>query len=236
MIHLNPGDRYGRLTIIGPAPASDRYPKKRMWHCRCDCGREVDWPASYIVHGVVTSCGCSRNQPKLDLCGKRYGRLTGVRPTGEIRRSSAVWLWQCDCGRAIEATAESVMWGGRTSCGCAQTEQRVSAIKASQAAIERVYGTNVNNIRSSKIYANNTSGVRGVYWHKASKAWCAKIGFRGRNYLLGYYRHLEDAAAARKEAEEHLFGDFLSWYDAQKESGAPGDPPQPSTQTTQTKG
>lgn len=27
MIHLNPGDRYGRLTIIGPAPASDRYPK-----------------------------------------------------------------------------------------------------------------------------------------------------------------------------------------------------------------
>lgn len=78
--------------------------------------------------------------------------------------------------------------------------------------------------------------VRGVYWHKASKAWCAKIGFRGRYYLLGYYKHLEDAAAARREAEEHLFGDFLSWYDAQKESGAPGAPPQPSTQTTQTKG
>ena len=42
MIHLDPGDRYGRLTIIGPAPASDRYPKKRMWHCRCDCGREIE--------------------------------------------------------------------------------------------------------------------------------------------------------------------------------------------------
>lgn len=33
------GNRYGRLTVISRA---GYYRKEVMWHCRCDCGKEVD--------------------------------------------------------------------------------------------------------------------------------------------------------------------------------------------------
>lgn len=58
----------------------------------------------------------------------------------------------------------------------------------------------------------NKSGVKGVCWDKNREKWVAQIEFQGKNYNLGRYDKIEDAAAARKEAEEHLFGPFLDWF------------------------
>lgn len=59
---------------------------------------------------------------------------------------------------------------------------------------------------------NNTSGIRGVSWDSHKQKWVAQIGFKGKNYHLGRYAKKEDAAKARKEAEENLFGNFLEYY------------------------
>lgn len=58
---------------------------------------------------------------------------------------------------------------------------------------------------------SNTSGVKGVSWDNRQK-WIAQIKFQGKNYYLGRYDDLSKAANSRKEAEDHIFGNFLKWY------------------------
>ena len=55
-------------------------------------------------------------------------------------------------------------------------------------------------LKSDKLPKNNTTGVRGVYriWGK----YVAKIVFQKKQYHLGSYDSLEEAALARREAEE----------------------------------
>lgn len=66
----------------------------------------------------------------------------------------------------------------------------------------------VNN--GQKIKSNNTSGIRGVC--RANGKWAARITFQKETYWLGTFDKKKDAAIARKEAEEHLYVNFLDWY------------------------
>ena len=47
-----------------------------------------------------------------------------------------------------------------------------------------------------------------------------RIGFKGKAYHLGTYDKLEDAVAARKEAEQRYFGEFLEWYNENYQNGS----------------
>lgn len=66
--------------------------------------------------------------------------------------------------------------------------------------------TNQENVQyRSGPGANNTSGVVGVYWSKASKKWAASIKLGGRNAHLGVFTDLAVAAAVRAAAEQKHF-------------------------------
>tara|TARA_R110000772_G_scaffold3321_1_gene11945 strand:- start:199 stop:684 length:486 start_codon:yes stop_codon:yes gene_type:complete len=56
--------------------------------------------------------------------------------------------------------------------------------------------------------ANNTSGIKGVSWHKAGGKWTAQIKYKGRKIHLGSYALLMDAVEARLKAEEELWCDI----------------------------
>lgn len=56
--------------------------------------------------------------------------------------------------------------------------------------------------------ASNTSGYKGVYWHKRSKKWDALIKFQGKKIHLGLHENKTDAALAYNEAAVRLFGEF----------------------------
>lgn len=51
------GKKIGRLSVLYPT-------KKRnqkgsiLWHCRCDCGNELDISEDGLIHGNYRSCGC----------------------------------------------------------------------------------------------------------------------------------------------------------------------------------
>lgn len=77
-------------------------------------------------------------------------------------------------------------------------------------------GTNLNRIKNKKVQSNNTSGVAGVSFHSAKGQWYARISFKGKSHSLGYYDNMEDAIAARKEAEEKLFDKFVASTDKKK--------------------
>ena len=60
------------------------------------------------------------------------------------------------------------------------------------------------NMRNCGNPNNNTSGVKGVRWHKREGRWCAQIGVNRRMFYLGLYDDFDDAVCARLAAEQCL--------------------------------
>lgn len=59
--------------------------------------------------------------------------------------------------------------------------------------------------RSSKT-AHNSSGVRGVSWHKGNGKWAVRVSNgKGGTRTVGYFARLEDAAEARRQAVAEMY-------------------------------
>ena len=78
-------------------------------------------------------------------------------------------------------------------------------------------GTNQQNQMNCPIRADNTSGAKGVSWHKKKQKWIAQIGVDNKLIYLGVYENYEDAVKARKEAEDKYFEDWS--YDKSQRMG-----------------
>jgi len=63
----------------------------------------------------------------------------------------------------------------------------------------RVCTKGQNNRNRGKL-STNTSGYKGVYWHKYSKKWTASIAYNGKKYFLGYFVDKKEAAKAYDKA------------------------------------
>jgi len=64
------------------------------------------------------------------------------------------------------------------------------------------------NMRNSRMPKNNTSGRKGVRWHRRDKKWVAQIWMDGQSIHLGLFTCLEDAANAYDAAARNLHGEF----------------------------
>lgn len=68
--------------------------------------------------------------------------------------------------------------------------------------------TQQNNCFNKSMQCNNTSGVAGVTWDKSRNKWLAQIQINKKNKYLGRFATLEEAIAARQQAEMEYFGEF----------------------------
>lgn len=205
------GQRFGRLTVICRSEKSNG--GKVYWHCKCDCGNERDVVTYSLVHGKTQSCGClSREQARTryrDVSGEKFGRLTAIEPTDKRRSNAVVWRCKCDCGNEKMVAIDDLISGATTSCGCLMKGKPRGNPKVMHEKIagERFKGSNTLNASlDKKINSNNKSGVMGVFWHRGK--WVARIRFKGKDYYLGQYDNIEDAAKARRDAEIRLFGNY----------------------------
>jgi len=71
--------------------------------------------------------------------------------------------------------------------------------------------TQAENACNRKTYKNNKSSVKGIYWMPRQNAWAARITKSGKRLFLGYYKKLEDAAKAYKNAADNLHGEFACY-------------------------
>jgi hypothetical protein len=62
--------------------------------------------------------------------------------------------------------------------------------------------SNMKNAHNTKLKSTNTSGHKGVRWHSIGKKWNARITVDGVEKSLGLFHRIEDAIAARKDAEK----------------------------------
>ncbi len=66
------------------------------------------------------------------------------------------------------------------------------------------------NMANVSINANNTTGFRGVCWHKQAKRFLASIRFKRRAIHIGLYDTPEEAHKAYKAKARELFGEFAA--------------------------
>ena len=202
------GQRYGRLTALRQADKPQNCKTKSdYWLCRCDCGNEVVVLGPNLVRGHTKSCGCLKQN---DLTGKHIGKLIVLGRSDKYasrgKRRVRLWECRCDCGNITYKATDTLTSSAENSCAeCAQ--KRNAACARNNAGF--VDGTQLCKIRDMKPTAANTSGCRGVTYDRKTGLWEAKIKFRVKSNRLGYFKRFGDAVAARKKAENTVFGEFL---------------------------
>ena len=124
MSHLKDetGNKYGLLTVLYRGPNSKD--GRVQWHCRCDCGNEIDVIAKNLRSGNTKSCGCyKRNSPGMrkDLTGNRYGKLV-VLGDPQVGGRGTIWKCRCDCGNICYKVSADLVHGNTKSCGCLKAD------------------------------------------------------------------------------------------------------------------
>lgn len=112
------GQRFGMLTVMhrGEDRVLKSGARRIMWHCKCDCGNEVDVMAINLKSKHTSSCGCARKKAgdrrRENLTGERFGHLIAIKHVDGRK-----WLFKCDCGRETVAFAFHVKSGKTQTCG-----------------------------------------------------------------------------------------------------------------------
>jgi len=207
------GQKFGELTVIS------RIEEKRKggvwWLCKCDCGEDYEVQGTLLVGGRKTDCGGAKhtkNYVYSDISGQKFGRLTALNAT-EKRDNKGYIIWNClcDCGNEVEISYNNLLYTKQNSCGCQRKENNQKLATY----LTHVAGTSVDSLKSKKVPTDNTTGYKGVYFIRGK--YVAKIVFQKKAYYLGAFESINDAAEARKEAEEVLFDGMAKHYEMWKE-------------------
>lgn len=68
--------------------------------------------------------------------------------------------------------------------------------------------TNTQNQQNKRTPSHNTSGHKGVCWHKGVGKWHVRITINGKRLHLGYTRDRETAARLYDAAARYFFGEY----------------------------
>ena len=58
---------------------------------------------------------------RIDLCGRRFGKLVVLADTGRRKTRRPIWRCRCDCGTEVDALGKYLLVGDTKSCGCFST-------------------------------------------------------------------------------------------------------------------
>lgn len=163
---IQEGMRFTRLTVVRQAQGQET--NTGVWECLCDCGKTIFARDVDLLKGKTESCGCLKREQatrqcmerQKDMIGKRFGRLTAIRATGEVKSDSMVWECLCDCGNTAFVVQKSLKSGSTKSCGCLQREKSRNGVS----------DLSLSGQRFGKLVALNQTGET----HKKSMVWECK--------------------------------------------------------------
>ena len=140
---------------------------------------------------------------KVDLKEREFGKLKVIEKSEKREDGQTLWKCQCQCGSICFHTTKELNSRKVSSCGCLQREKAAELAPVAGRKRQLLKGSCLNSF-NSKIGENNTSGIKGVSLHKKSGKWKAQIKYSYKNYYLGLYEKIEDAAEARRAAEQFI--------------------------------
>lgn len=129
---------------------------------------------------------------KIDLTGKKFGRLTVLAESGRNKNNHIIWLCKCDCGNEKNVLGDSLRRGHTLSCGCLALEK----------LSKRSYKHGYSNERLYRIWA----GIKTRTTNKNRREY-PNYGGRGIRMCSEWF---SDYLVFRKWALENGYGDSLS--------------------------
>ncbi len=223
---------FGYLTPIEPTDKRNR--KDIVWRCRCKCGSIVEMPATRLLVGNTLSCGCMKVENILSASKHIAGThlvqslkedapssdnlsgYVGVSPkrdkwmayiTYRGRRYHLGVYSNIEDAIKARARAKELVMEDAYKLLEYYEELHKDDYKPDRSALPKVKNEPLTVegekvIRPMVARSNNTSGYPGVA--KAKKKWIASISYQKVRYVLGYFEKMEDAIAARMDAEKRL--------------------------------
>lgn len=97
------------------------YIKGGKWHCKCQCGNEIDVDTRNLNSGHTKSCGCLKTETKnvLDMNNYEDNNLKVITRAGSDEQQVALWKCLCKhCGNIFITRGSSIRAGYIQSCGC----------------------------------------------------------------------------------------------------------------------
>ena len=182
------GKRFGKLLVLRQAPSKN---KKTIWECCCSCGNIVRIDARRLKHGKCISCGCEKipSSRKINLVGKRYGRLTVLKEV-EKKNKKIMYLCKCDCGNTCIVQGNNLRSGHTKSCGCLKSEvlvEKATIHGKSDSRLYHIWEAMKQRCTNYKNSAYNNYGGRGVF---ICKDWLVFTNFRQWALMSGYSENL----------------------------------------------
>lgn len=107
--------------------------------------------------------------------------------------------------------AHRLAWLYKTGSWPADMIDHINQNKADNRWCNLREATRSQNSQNTGLQVNNTSGVRGVNWHKQEGKWRVRFALNGKRYSFGAYDDLETAAAVAAGARKKLHGEFASY-------------------------
>lgn len=226
------GQTFGRLTVVrqGEGKISSGGNKRTTWICTCSCDptKEIEINGNDLVTGKTKSCGCLHHEACV-----RNGKQKHI--TNDYDLSGDYGIGYTTDGRSFYFDKEDFDlikdfgWyfnnkgyvKARTKDNKSIALHRLVMNVQDNRVIDHIDHNVVNNCKynlrivtrqqnamNSKISKNNTSGFKGVQFDKNRNKWFALIRVNNKQIHLGYYDNINDAAQARKEAEDKYFGEY----------------------------
>lgn len=120
-LEINPGDKFGKLTILEEASQRGG---RRYFLCECSCDKKTKKEIRLynLTSGHTISCGCylkDRPRKRRNVIGKIYGRITILSEIKTNPKEQRRFIGKCSCdGNINEYGFDSLRSGQTTSCGC----------------------------------------------------------------------------------------------------------------------
>lgn len=215
--------------------AKKRSRVKRFWICKCSkCGQERSVDASNLVSGNTKGCMCDkfeRSGAKLkrynkfeydseNKCYKLYASNTNnvfLIDESDYESVKEHCWYENNYGYLITRLDEKtqillhrfLMFGIESEFEKNVLVDHKSRDKQDNRRSNLRIANYVENARNTSITSMNTSGYVGVSEYIPNQKWRAYITVNKKFISLGYYDNIDDAVAARKEAEIKYFGEFI---------------------------
>ena len=204
------GEKFGHLTVVGVHRKDGR---GDSYLCQCDCGNSVILCGSHLMgtprRPANKSCGCAHDRQRgmaalhpriyaawremVDRCYaknstnfKKYG-ANGISVCDEWRDEAYPFVqWALSHGYADDFELDRIDFTGNYSPeNCRWVDEYIQA-------------------QNKGLSRNNKTGVKGVSYDKRTRKYKAYIMRYGTKTYLGEFKNLNDAAEARKTAEQRF--------------------------------
>jgi len=234
--YLLQGEKFGRWEIIEADSNSKQKkpnaPSKWKYMCKCICGNVKSISRYSLLSGKSTSCGCfMAEQAKLNRTVrnkiKRVGNTIYIyfyNKQGTLKKEYTK-IEETDY-HLVKSFCWNLSKNGYVISRYRDSNKTVYLHRLIMGApedleIDHKDTDKLNNLKTNLRIASsfqnkwnkgntkaNTSGLRGVSWHKRNKKWQVQIRVYNQYIALGYYSDFERAKEVRINAEKRYFKKF----------------------------